>query len=186
MANDEPSLLSLIEDLISGRNDFLSGDFIRRVPFSSRAGLISRYMTNETIYLELINRINNQNFQNQSLATMLLNLSSPGVGNTTTFFNSVPIVPTRNQINSSLEEHPNTTSNCAICQDTISSGGCRIRQCGHVYHRSCVEHWFASSVRCPVCRYDIREGNQINQTSSAARQTSSQSANRSAEPSSSG
>jgi hypothetical protein len=179
MDPEDPNVLSMIEDLIDGRNEFLSSDFIRRVPFSSRAGLISRYMTNEILYLEMINRIHTQNDYIRSAAATLLTFSLPT--NQTNFLNPVTVAPSRAQITSSLQDYPNTTSNCAICQDAISSGGCRIRQCGHVYHRSCIENWFSMSVRCPVCRHDIREDNQASQTSSVSAQTSSQSATRSEE-----
>ena len=37
--------------------------------------------------------------------------------------------------------------------DTIS----RIRHCGHTFSNAGLQNWFHSSVRCPVCRYDIRE-----------------------------
>jgi hypothetical protein len=166
----EPNVLTLVEGMIDGRNEFLSEDFIRRIPFNNRANLISRYMTNETLYLEMINRL--YTYNTQTAAISLLSLALP-LGNST-FLNPVTIAPTRAQIRSSLEDYPNTTSNCAICQDAISSGGCRIRHCGHVYHRTCIEQWFSSSVRCPVCRYDIREGNHEDQTSSVGGQTSSQ------------
>lgn len=48
---------------------------------------------------------------------------------------------------------------CAICQDAIlSSDTCRrLRACGHVYHRSCIDQWYQRSVRCPTCRHDIRD-----------------------------
>lgn len=174
MDREEPNVLSMIEELISGRNEFLSGDFVRRVPFHNRAGLLSRYMTNEIMYLEMINRIHTHNtyLQNAVAGLLTLNISS----SRSVFFNPVTISPTQTQINASLQNYPNITSNCAICQDAISSGGCRIRQCGHVYHRTCIENWFSMSVRCPVCRYDIREGNPVNQTFAGEEQMSFQSA----------
>lgn len=180
MSSDyEPNVLSMIEDMIEGRNHFFSGDFMRRVPFNYRAGLVSRYMTNELIYLELINRLHVHNTQLQNAAATLITL---GMQPNNTFMNPVVVAPSRAQINSSLQDYPNTTSNCAICQEPISSGGCRIRQCGHVYHRTCIENWFSMSVRCPVCRHDIREEGQPTQTSPAAEQTSSQSEVQSEEP----
>jgi hypothetical protein len=169
--------LSIIEDMVNGRNEFLSSDFMRRVPYHNRNTLISRYMTNELVYLEMINRIHSQNVQTQAAATALLSLTFPSAS----FFNPVTVTPSRAQINSSLQDYSGGSSSCAICQDAISSGGCRIRQCGHVYHRSCIESWFSMSVRCPVCRHDIREAGQANQTSSAAAQTSSQSVTQSEE-----
>ena len=48
---------------------------------------------------------------------------------------------------------------CAICQDRIISGtGARsINACDHTFHTGCIDTWFTTNVRCPVCRHDIRE-----------------------------
>lgn len=50
---------------------------------------------------------------------------------------------------------------CTVCQETFRSQGSgplrRIRHCGHIFHQNCIDTWFGSHVRCPVCRYDIRE-----------------------------
>ena len=150
----------LLEALIEGRNDFLSNDTIRRLPFDQRASVMTRFMTNELAYITLIQRLHNERFQYQAFATLLA----------TPMMAPVVVAPSRAQLISSLEDHPHTTSNCAICQDAISSHGCRIRQCGHVYHRSCIENWFSMSVRCPVCRFDIREEGPQVQTSADATQ----------------
>jgi hypothetical protein len=47
---------------------------------------------------------------------------------------------------------------CAICQDIISNTdpARRLRACGHVYHRVCIDQWLLRSVHCPTCRHDIR------------------------------
>ena len=47
---------------------------------------------------------------------------------------------------------------CAICQDSIGAGTPqRTTLCGHVYCSSCLEQWFKSSKRCPVCMCDVDE-----------------------------
>jgi hypothetical protein len=28
--------------------------------------------------------------------------------------------------------------------------------CNHIFHRNSINNWFQNNVRCPVCRYDIR------------------------------
>lgn len=71
----------------------------------------------------------------------------------------VPVVATPAQIQQSLvrlaaSDPPQV---CAICQDSITTEGVQLRNCGHNFHRSCVLTWFSTSVRCPVCRNDIRE-----------------------------
>ena len=46
---------------------------------------------------------------------------------------------------------------CTICQDTVESGEVRrVTQCGHYFHRVCIDTWFQGNVLCPTCRHDIR------------------------------
>lgn len=63
--------------------------------------------------------------------------------------------------NTELLEATGVPSNtvCAVCQETIQPTDQlrRLRPCTHVYHRSCIDQWFARSVYCPTCRHDIRE-----------------------------
>lgn len=51
-------------------------------------------------------------------------------------------------------------SMCSICQDTVSEGQAvrTITHCSHWFHKDCVDTWFQTNVRCPVCRHDIRGG----------------------------
>jgi len=173
MSNEEESnaILSLLEDMINGRNSFLSNQTLRAVPFNYRPSVIARFMNNEALYIEFINRVYMNSIQTRAAATALITLTMPNmVGN---FLDPVTVSPSTAQINRSLENTESTTSSCAICQESISSGACRIRQCGHVYHRACIVTWFSTSVRCPVCRYDIRVESPAGQTSSAGEQTPS-------------
>lgn len=157
----ENDVLAMIRQMIEGRNDFLSRNVLGLYPHQDRAAITRQYMTNELIYLEMMNLLHAQNSQLQTAIAGLMTLRVP-----TSFMNPVPVVASASQIQSSLEQYVSSApSTCAICQDSISSGGCRIRQCGHVYHRSCIENWFSTSVRCPVCRHDIREAGRPVQTS---------------------
>jgi hypothetical protein len=47
---------------------------------------------------------------------------------------------------------------CPISLDPFESGEeiCRIRNCGHLFKKTFLMNWFERNVRCPVCRYDIR------------------------------
>lgn len=49
---------------------------------------------------------------------------------------------------------------CTICQDrfTVGENILRIDFCSHIFHTPCIRQWFRSSVRCPLCRHDIRDG----------------------------
>jgi Ring finger domain len=170
--DNEPDVLTMVEHMIDGRNEFFSNQTIRGIPYQYRPAVLSRYMNNEAVYLEFINRVYMNNIQTQSAATALITLTMANPSRN--FMDPVTVTASQNQINSSLENFSNTTSSCAICQETISSGACRIRQCGHVYHRACIVNWLSMSVRCPVCRHDIREAGQASQTSVDEEQTSSQ------------
>jgi hypothetical protein len=149
-------VLELLENLIDGRNDFFV-QTMRLTPYQQRSAMMSRFMLNEVCYLEMISRI----YRQRQIDRPVLTISVPA-----DFTDNVPVLPSQVQIDNSLENVQSTTSNCAICQDSISSGGCKIRQCGHVYHRSCIVSWFALNVRCPVCRHDIRESGSVDQTQS--------------------
>jgi hypothetical protein len=74
------------------------------------------------------------------------------------FHEAVPVVPTHAQIASAVELNatPPADGLCAICQDTMTTST-RLTHCGHHFHQACITQWFGTSVRCPVCRNDIRE-----------------------------
>jgi len=48
---------------------------------------------------------------------------------------------------------------CSICQDVLQAQDTtrQINHCQHLFHKNCVDVWFQSNVRCPVCRHDIRD-----------------------------
>lgn len=166
-------ILSMLEEMISGRNEFFSPSMIRNIPFQFRNGIMMRYMNTESLYLDLMNRIYTSNLRDRIAATTLLTFRNVS-DLIPSFMDPVPVVPSATQISSSLQDCNATQTACAVCQETISSDACQIRQCGHSYHRSCIVNWFSMSVRCPVCRHDIREANPVAQTSAASSETSSQ------------
>jgi len=180
MSTDPAIILSLLDDIISGRNDFLSHSVIRNIPFADRPSILTRYMNNESVYMDLISRIYINSIQPaRAAAQTLITLNMPM---NSSFFEPVLVIPTQTQLTDSLEDvNISTQTSCAVCQEPITSGGCKIRQCGHIYHRSCVVSWFSLSVHCPVCRYDIREENHEDQTSSDEEEMSSQLLNQSEE-----
>ena len=166
-AIDPEDILEILHEMVRGRNQFLCDRTIRSVPFMYRSALLSRYMLNESRFMELITQMYTNNLQRESVAQTLITLSFPETM-PPGFMDSVRVSPTQQQIQQSLQNCPATTSSCAVCQDVISSSACLIRQCGHVFHRSCIESWFSVSVYCPVCRHDIRQASPANQTSSVS------------------
>ncbi len=160
---EEESILEILGEMIDGRNVFL-GRTLGQLPHTQRSTALGRFMTNEAFYLNIVNRLLTQDQNNSTVVrfTIPSNFSEP-----------VVVRPTDEQIENALQSIPNSTSNCAICQDSISYDGVKIRHCGHDFHRSCLSNWFEINVRCPVCRQDIRD--PVNQTLSASTRTSSQS-----------
>lgn len=54
------------------------------------------------------------------------------------------------------------SSFCTICQEPLEPETevlplREITHCTHVFHQSCIDRWFQRNVRCPVCRFDIRD-----------------------------
>lgn len=91
--------------------------------------------------------------------------------NLTDFQSNVPIIPTRQHILNAtreilfgdIETPINTT--CPISLETFQETDVvtQILHCGHNFNTRPLNTWFQSNVRCPMCRYDIREyNNDIN------------------------
>jgi hypothetical protein len=81
------------------------------------------------------------------------------------FFQNIIVYPTQQQIqdatqlityNTNIE---NISTSCPITLDEFQDGDIirQIKHCRHVFHEQSIQNWFRSNVRCPVCRYDIRE-----------------------------
>ena len=83
-------------------------------------------------------------------------------------FSDVIVHPTENEILNATElinynhaaEYNNNT--CPITLEEFNHGEriCQIKHCGHIFREEALRNWFRRNVRCPVCRYDIR--NYIN------------------------
>lgn len=41
---------------------------------------------------------------------------------------------------------------CPICMNTMTEASSRSLDCGHVFHKSCLERWRRQSSTCPNCR----------------------------------
>jgi hypothetical protein len=51
---------------------------------------------------------------------------------------------------------------CAVCQDELKDGDVvRRLNCMHVFHRECVDEWLRRCAKCPVCKHEFDEGQQL-------------------------
>ena len=152
----EEQILSILEGLIESRNTFFARTIDRFRP-TSRDGAFNRFLTSETLLLDLASRIYTTHVAPPP-PSLVINIPANFMDG---FSDPVPVVPTSAQITQNVESIdigiPATQMQCAICQDNILNTGSRIRQCGHTYHPECLTSWLSMSVRCPVCRHDIRE-----------------------------
>ena len=171
----DDNILDTLQLMLQARSSFLSNSTIRSLDYNTRASLISRFMNNDAALLEFLNRMYIINSQTRAAPTAFITLNMPA--NNANFMEPVVVAPTAQQIDTALENMADAEGTCAICQDAIATGGCRIRHCSHEFHRTCITNWFTMSVRCPVCRYDVRGDNPAGQTSPASSQTSARSAN---------
>lgn len=93
----------------------------------------------------------------QSLLNMLHGIVVP----TRNFSDPVVVRATQQQIEhaSQIIELINSNENCTICQEPLISNMDRVRRlthCQHMFHNICINTWFNTNVRCPICRHDIR------------------------------
>uniref|UniRef100_A0A6C0DPD4 RING-type domain-containing protein n=1 Tax=viral metagenome TaxID=1070528 RepID=A0A6C0DPD4_9ZZZZ len=74
----------------------------------------------------------------------------------------VIVRPTLTQINNATDCFPyvidSPDSQCSITMEEFEEDEiiCRIKHCGHTFKKDAIMNWFQRSVRCPICRYDIR------------------------------
>jgi hypothetical protein len=88
-----------------------------------------------------------------------------GLGNfLLNFYDNVPVYPTQDEINNGTHrvlysniENP-LNSSCPITLENFddSDNVTQILGCGHIFNHESLTSWFRNHVRCPVCRYDIR------------------------------
>jgi hypothetical protein len=87
------------------------------------------------------------------------------------FYDSVQVVATTPQIDNATRnltyseiENPGNSS-CPITLERFegTSQVTQILYCGHIFSSTGLSSWLRTNVRCPVCRYDIREYRTRNQ-----------------------
>lgn len=158
--------LELLQELAEARTQYIQQMPLLNQP--QREFITQQFFSTEQSYLGIAAAIALRQAQSQGPVTISFPIDLSA------FNNPVLVTPSQEQVTREVEDyiHP-SIQRCSICQDDISSDGARLRVCQHSFHRTCIQTWFGASVRCPVCRRDIRE-DLVNQTSSASIEISSQ------------
>lgn len=101
-------------------------------PFSTIANLFTRNLTRQTNVSDLEDVLVYPTTQQLNRATEIIVFNRDGFYNNTT---------------------------CPITLEPFTNGEqvCRIKHCSHIFKRDAIINWFSRNVRCPVCRYDIRD-----------------------------
>ena len=162
-SNGDPTV-DILVSLMDGRNELFQRT-LNMVPHQHRTLVLNNMLINEYAYINLLNRLHTSYTRDSTVTAYITVGDNRTVPN---FSDPVPVVPTNAQITNAVtyETANSQSNNCAICQESIDGELVRIRHCGHIYHRTCLSTWFQTSVRCPVCRHDIRAMGPVNQTSS--------------------
>ena len=141
-------------------NHFRFRPFYRNNTFQANRGTGTRTRVNPTRtpsinYTSLFDALNSTTFNNAARH------------NNNSFYDSVPVYPTTEQINratrvvpfSSIENPVNNSCPITLANFHPDSSVMQILHCGHIFSSENINMWFRNNVRCPVCRYDIREYN---------------------------
>jgi hypothetical protein len=94
-----------------------------------------------------------------------IDISGGRTAATPSWWEPVTVVPTDDEISRAVETlqfsdvGDSSITLCPITQTEFQATDevMRIRACGHVFSSEGLREWFARSVRCPMCRHDIRE-----------------------------
>ena len=80
------------------------------------------------------------------------------------FYSNVPVRPTQLEIENATRivrfnniRNPGNNS-CPITLERYNDTSVvtQILECGHIFNSASINEWFSANVRCPVCRYDVR------------------------------
>ena len=153
----------------------------------------NRRLTTTNVNTTTTNRTTNTPYLNTNVRANTTHTSSTGLSNLlTSFFNNIEVVPTQQQINNAtrnlvFRDIVNPTNDvCPISLERFQPTDhvTQIRWCGHIFRRRDLLSWFNHNVRCPVCRYDIRNytENQSIRTNQSAPTTDISGNNISADP----
>ena len=136
--------LHVIEDVYNRDNDF----------YVNPTGFTNLRNTNTSNTLPILNTFIRQYLRNRDEGDTFRNT-----------YEDVVVRPTAAQIENATdtvvfdESDDNHNTSCPITLEVFRQGEelCSIRHCSHLFKREALMDWFRRNVRCPVCRYDIRD-----------------------------
>lgn len=146
------SRLSLLIEMVRAEDSFFRNAFRSAAPVAN----VAAYILMRQRFYELVQLLLREEDE-QTVATGVHIHFPAGWGE------PVAVRATPAQIDSVLIEIPadREMTSCAICQESIvREEGVQLQACLHQFHSNCIREWFTQSVRCPVCRNDIR-GNDM-------------------------
>jgi hypothetical protein len=155
--NNHDYNFSNFHDIFHTRANHLNS--INRTSGLNRQNLFTRLESN-TQTSNNTNNTNNTNGLNRTPRHTNTNLNRFLLN----FYDNVPVYPSREQINNGTREvlfssiqNPLNIS-CPITLETFDGNDTitQILGCGHLFNSINLSSWFRNNVRCPVCRYDIR------------------------------
>lgn len=147
---DELTTLDVLQDILATDRAFFQT--IRFLDSQTRNHVIAGHLRNTSAAYRILDTFQRQPARTTMVMNIPITMDLSG-----SFFDPVPVVPSRAQIEAAIESHVGvpTGTMCAICQEEVSCAT-RLRTCGHLFHGSCIDQWFQLNPRCPVCRDDIR------------------------------
>ena len=164
-----PSLLQYIQRQVRQRYDLFSRgreEYIREHNYiHHRHNIHASPHAHVTEAQNLINEILSPrlNLSANSIIGMLFPGAAAATERATGLPAHVIVRPTQQVINENTEVVTATVrGDCSICQEAYEVGASirKILFCQHVFHTSCIDTWFTQSVRCPMCRHDIRSSTE--------------------------
>lgn len=154
---EEHTPLDVLHDIMESDRTFFNG--VRFLGGQSRDALISMHMRNTNVALNILrDQMRNSPPSSAPPTTTRMVFNFPlDISGNSAFFDPVPVIPTRAQIDAGVDRHIGVTETvCSICQENVTCAT-RIRGCGHCFHDQCIQQWFSMNPRCPMCRHDVRE-----------------------------
>lgn len=153
-------LLDSYDDEAETTNNTRQTEERERTRIRSRVGANTRRRPNTSVF-------NTESINFDSIAGGISQRLFPGLAS---FYDNVPIYPTAEQITngtrrllySNIDEPLNLS--CPITLERFESNTevLQILGCNHIFNPNSLQQWFQNNVRCPICRYDIRDYISVN------------------------